>query len=151
MTHEEYVESARERVVDTARSMLEGRLCFIDGARQLASLRNEAAVRDDDVDFMVFVAIASETDDFPTGSARQYWSKDALDKLDPDFKAAQSWAKRVGSEACEALIRRFHAKEFGQQRIAYNGGSPNNHTGADDPGTFASGGPNDTTSDKSHQ
>jgi hypothetical protein len=107
MTHEEYVESVRERVASIARSMLEGHLCFLDGARQLASLRDEAAVRDDDADFMVFVAIASETDDFPTGSARQYWSKNALDKLDPAYKAAQSWAKRVGSEACEALIRRF--------------------------------------------
>jgi hypothetical protein len=108
ITHESYVASVRKRVVETAQSMLDGQLNFLEGARMLSDLRNEAAVRDDDSDFMTFVAIDSETDDLPIGAVRQHWSKEVLDKLDPEYKEAEVWAKKFGSEACESLIRRFH-------------------------------------------
>ena len=108
ITNESYVASIRKRVVDTARSMLNGDLNFLEGARNLVDLRHEAAVRDDDADFMVFVAIDSETDDLPTGAARQQWPLDVLEKLDPEYKKAEAWAKEFGSQACESLIRRFH-------------------------------------------
>ena len=59
-------------------------------------------------DFMAFVAIDSETDDLPIGDVRKYWSKEALDKLDPEIKKAEEWAKNFGLKECESLVRRFH-------------------------------------------
>jgi len=109
ITNERYVASVRERVVATARSMLEGTLSFLEGARTLSALRFEAGVREDDSDFMTFVAIDSENDDLPLGVVCKYWSKEALDKLDPEIKEAEEWAKNFASKACESLVRRFHA------------------------------------------
>ncbi len=108
ITNESYVATVRERVVATARSMVDGSFSFLEGARTLSALRHDAAVREDDSDFMTFVAIDSETDDLPIGAIRQHWSQEALDKLDPEIKEAEEWARKVGLEACESLIRRFH-------------------------------------------
>jgi hypothetical protein len=108
ITHESYVASVRERVVETARSMLNGDLNFLEGARTLVDLRHEAAVRDDDSDFMVFVAIDSETDNLPIGAIRQHWPQEVLEKLEPEYRKAEGWAKEFGTLACESLIRRFH-------------------------------------------
>jgi len=106
---EQQVSIIRQRIVDTAQRMLKGSLSGIEGARILASLRHEAAVREDDPDFMVFVAIASETDDFPADAARQYWSTEALEKLDPTYHQAEKWALDYGKKACESLVHRFIA------------------------------------------
>jgi len=81
ITQEVYVASVRKQVVETAQSMLSGKLSFLEGARLLYGLRHDAAVRDDDADFMAFVVINSETDALPIGTVRQYWSHDALEKL----------------------------------------------------------------------
>jgi hypothetical protein len=108
MSHEEYVATVRALAAETARSMIEGNLGFLEGARVLSSLRHEAEISDDDVDFMAFVVIDSETDGFPIGEVRKHWSIEALDKLDPEIKEAQEWARGVGFEACQSLILRFH-------------------------------------------
>lgn len=108
ITHEAYVASVRKLVGDTAQSMLSGKLSFLEGARSLSSLRHEAAILHDDADFMVFVAISSETDVLPIGKVRQFWSHDALEKLDTEIIEAELWAKKLGGDACESLIRRFH-------------------------------------------
>ncbi|MES2072634.1 MAG: DUF2489 domain-containing protein [Pseudomonadota bacterium] len=110
MTNETYVLSIRQRVVVAAGAMLNGTLSFLAGSRLLAALRHEAAVREDDADFRVFVAIDSETDDLPIGTVRQYWDKQALEKLEPEIQAAEVWAKEQGSKACESLISRFQEK-----------------------------------------
>lgn len=108
ITHEVYVSSVRKQVVDIAKSILNGKMSFVEGARLLSSLRPEAAVHDEDADFMVFAAIDSETDSLPIGTVRQYWSNDALEKLDTEIIEAELSAKRLGGDACESLILRFH-------------------------------------------
>lgn len=108
MSHEEYVATVRVRAAETARSMIDGNLSFLEGARVLSSLRHDAEVSDGDDDFMAFVVIDSETDDIPIGEVRQHWSIDALNKLDPEIKEAEEWARGVGFEACQSLVRRFH-------------------------------------------
>lgn len=62
ITNETYTLSVRKRVGAVAFGMLSGEVGFIEGAIELASLRHEAAVEENDSDFMVFVVIASETD-----------------------------------------------------------------------------------------
>jgi hypothetical protein len=106
-THGEYVRSVRQQVVSTAQAMLDGRLSFLIGSRQLAGLRHETDITDDDADFLIFVAIDSETDAFPLGSVREHWDQRALAKLEPKIKEAEFWASTVGADACRSLIARF--------------------------------------------
>lgn len=107
MTHEQYVASVRKRVVAIANEMLNGRTPFLEGAIKLSSLLPEAEMDQRDEDVMAFALISSETDDLPLGSARDYWSAEALERLQPDIDKATEWAKKVGSSACQSLIRRF--------------------------------------------
>jgi hypothetical protein len=107
MTHQEYVEDVRCRIVEVARRMLEKRLSFIEGARELSELSHEADVAKDDDDFEVFRLIDSETDALPRGEVRKHWSDSALRKLQPEIKRAERWACKEGTEACVRLIKRF--------------------------------------------
>lgn len=109
ITHEAYVAQVRAEVVDTAKKMLTGELDFLEGARRLVDLRHEAAVRNDDPDFMKFVAIDSETDALPIGRVRREWPDDVLQKLQPEIDNATVWAREFGGAACESLVRRFSA------------------------------------------
>jgi len=111
ITNEQYVYSVRQCVVEIARAMLAGQLSFLSGSRTLATLRHEAGVRDDDADFMTFVAIDSETDELPIGQVREYWDSAALEKLEPEIQAAEGWAKEIGKSACVALIARYGAQK----------------------------------------
>lgn len=107
ISHEDYVKSVRDQVVKTATAMQDGEISYLLGARKLDALRHEAAVKDDDADFRVFVAIASETDDFPLGTVRQLWDNDALARLQPEIDAAEIWAKEQAAPICANLIQRF--------------------------------------------
>lgn len=109
ITNESYILSVRKRVGAVAFGMLSGEVGFIEGSIELASLRHEAAVEENDPDFMAFVVIASETDNLPTGASRALWSKEALAKHQPEIDAAIMWAKKVGLAACYSLAGRFHA------------------------------------------
>lgn len=87
--------------------MLDGRLSFLIGSRRLAALRHETDTAADDTDFMVFVAIDSETDALPLGAVREHWDQSALARLEPEIKKAEYWASTVGADACRSLIARF--------------------------------------------
>lgn len=50
ITHEVYVSSVRKQVVDIAKSILNRKMSFFEGARLLSSLRHEAPVHDYDAD-----------------------------------------------------------------------------------------------------
>ena len=107
MSHEQYVESVRLKVVETARAMLDGQMSYLLGARRLDSLRHDVSVSDDDADFMVFVAIASDTDDYPLGPVRELWDQEALERLQPEIDAAERWAKEQSMMTCAKLVQRF--------------------------------------------
>ena len=107
MSREQYLQSVRNKIVETAQAMLNGDIDYLIGARRLASLRHDASVKDDDEDFTVFVAIASETDDFPLGSVRARWDRQALDRLQPEIDAAEAWARKRAELVCQNLIKRF--------------------------------------------
>jgi hypothetical protein len=107
MTHEQYVASVRKSICDIANEMLDGRTPFLEGSIRLSSLLAEAEIDLHDEDVMAFTLISSETDNLPLGSAREHWSVEALERLQPDFDKATEWAKEVGSSACQSLIRRF--------------------------------------------
>lgn len=107
LTHEEYILAARSRVVETAKRMLSGEISFLDGANTLCSLRFEVGIKEDDPDFLTFVGIDSETHNYPMREARQHWTKDALERLEPEIDQLEDWAKEAGQAPCQSLIRRF--------------------------------------------
>ena len=109
VTNESYLAAARKRVAAVASDMLSGQTPFLEGARELSSLRHEAAVDEGDEDFLVFVAIDSDTDSLPIGDQRKHWSHESLLKLQPQIDDAIAWAKAVGSDACTSLLKRFGA------------------------------------------
>jgi hypothetical protein len=106
-THEEYARSVRLQVISTAQAMLDGQLNFLIGSRRLAALRYETDAAADDADFMIFVAIDSETDALPLGAVREHWDHDALARLEPEIEEAEHWATTAGADACRSLIARF--------------------------------------------
>ncbi len=106
MSHEQYVEATRLKVVETAQAMLNGQMSYLLGARRLDSLRHEVSVSDD-ADLMVFAAIASNTDDYPLGPVCELWDKQALERLQPEIDAAERWAKERSMSTCAKLVQRF--------------------------------------------
>ncbi|MBL0122806.1 MAG: DUF2489 domain-containing protein [Betaproteobacteria bacterium] len=86
MTHDEYVAQVRMRVANVAQRMLDEKLSFIEGAREICALRDEVDVPQDDGDFAVFDLIESETDALPFGPVRKHWSPTALENLEPEFR-----------------------------------------------------------------
>jgi hypothetical protein len=87
--------------------MLDGQLSVLIGARRLAILYYETDIAADDVDFLMFVAIDSETDSLPLGAVREHWDQSALARLESQIKQAELWASNVGNNACRSLIARF--------------------------------------------
>lgn len=87
--------------------MLDGQLSFLIGSRRLAALRHEMDAAANDADFLVFVAIHSETDGLPLGAVREHWDQDALARLEPDIEEAEHWAANVGAGSCRSLVARF--------------------------------------------
>jgi hypothetical protein len=68
MTHEEYIAMQRRHVADLARRILAREIDVLDGSSQIARLRYELDVDDNNVDIMAFVLVESETDALPIGS-----------------------------------------------------------------------------------
>ena len=109
MSHEEYVEKKRKRVSELTSGMLDGSIHYLEGAIELSSLRFEVAVSEDDADFIAFAGIASEIDNLPIGASRKYWSKEALDRHEPEIQAAIKWAREFSLPQCKSLLERFSA------------------------------------------
>jgi len=66
-------EHTKNAVVSNAEAILAGDLGIIAGCVRLAALAHDAVPNwAADKDFVVFGALASETDHLPTGSARKY-------------------------------------------------------------------------------
>jgi len=109
MSHEEYVEKKRKRVSEIAKGMLDGTIHYLEGAIELSSLRHEVEVAEDDPDFIAFVAVASEIDHLPIGVPSQYWSKEALERHEPEIQESIKWAKEFSLNQCKSLAERFSA------------------------------------------
>jgi hypothetical protein len=101
----------RRQIVSTAQAMLDGQVRFLTGSRRMAALRHEADTAADDADFLIFVAIDSETDALPLDAVREHWDQGALARLEPEIEEAERWACTIGSDACRSLIARFGAPE----------------------------------------
>ena len=100
-------EVARQNLVALCRAMLAGELSFFEGAIQVCALSSSIRVSENDPDIMAFVVIESETDHLPPLKTQPLWSTNALQRLQPELKETEAWAKSFASEACKNLIERF--------------------------------------------
>ncbi len=107
MSTEADVAAARQKIVETAHAILDGRLSFIQGARRINRLSVDADVPDFDPDLTCFVLIDSETDTLPLGEVQKLWQPAALAKLQPEIERSEQWAREIGWAACQSLIARF--------------------------------------------
>jgi hypothetical protein len=110
-TREAFSESVRRQIVATAQAMLDGQLSFLLGSRLLAPLRPQTDAARFDHDFLIFVAIDSQTAALPLGAVRESRDQPALDRLQPEIDEAEQWASTVGANACRSLIARFGEHE----------------------------------------
>ena len=109
MSHEEYVEKKRQRASEVASGMLDGSVHYLEGAIELSSLRFEVGLPEDDQDFLAFTGVSSEVDHLPIGAPRQHWSKEALDRHEPEIQKSIKWAKEISLSECKSIVERFNA------------------------------------------
>jgi len=108
ISHEEFIEKQRKRSIEVARGMLDGSIHYLEGAIELSSLRFEVGLPDNDKDFLAFTGVSSEVDHLPIGTPRQYWSKEALERHEPEIQQSIRWAKEVSLSKCKSIIERFN-------------------------------------------
>jgi hypothetical protein len=107
LSEEAITRRVRATVAALARRALNREVSTIVAARELAALRHRVGVGEGDSDFLVCVAIDSETDALPLGPVRQYWAADALARKDQEIAEAEVWAMEVGEAAFRNILRRF--------------------------------------------
>lgn len=101
----------QRRLVSLAQAMLDGKVSFLEGAVQVLAIKNRLTERSGrDPDFEAFLVIQSETDHLPLNAQRPLWSPEALERLEPQFKRTEEWARSFASQACKNLIERFSLK-----------------------------------------
>ena len=98
---------AKNKIVATARAMIEGEISFIEGARKINGLGYLAGLGEFDGNLIVFTSIDSQTDALPMGKVRELWNPDALNKLLPEIDDAERWARDEAITHCRNLIERF--------------------------------------------
>lgn len=108
MTHEEYLQKQRKKVVFLASKMLDGSVDYLEGSIEISSLRFELGAPENDEDLLAFSLISSETDHLPIGSVKLQWSKEALLRLEPEYEKSTRWAKEVSIKNCQNLVERFN-------------------------------------------
>lgn len=93
-----------------AREVLAGDRGVIEGSVELARYAHDI-VPDWrlDPDFVIFGALASETDHLPFGEARSRWSSAALARADADIETISEAYRAKVQTACANLIARFGA------------------------------------------
>ena len=90
-----------------AKGLLDGTEPYMASVRKLSSLRHSISEDGRDPDFMVFLAIDSETDHLPPDQVRESCSQAWLARCDQEAKDVQAFYQDSVRSACKNLLRRF--------------------------------------------
>ena len=91
-----------------AAEMLDGCTSFLRGAIIIRGLESSiGGVTFPDEDFIVFYRIVSETGHLPLPKQQPLWQPEALDRIKPEIKEKEYWARTEATQACKNLIQRF--------------------------------------------
>ena len=104
------------RLAAEARGLLDGTVGVLEAARTIEDSigflcspyqRMCALPPDCDADFTTFHQICNESIHLPVGAARQFWSSDALARVDPELKRLEEkWRERAVSAAND-LVQKY--------------------------------------------
>jgi hypothetical protein len=99
---------AKEKMANIAGRMLAGEVGLLEGTRQLADLsRSLSKVEASDPDVLTFVAVDSELDDIPFGSARERWAPEALAEKDRQRDEYLERAREAIESSCRIIVARY--------------------------------------------
>jgi hypothetical protein len=109
MLSDEISRSNTRKAVEVARRILSGDIGMIAGCRQLAAL-GDSVVPDCrvDTDFVVFVAVKSESDALPLEDQRHNWDPSAYDAKQVEVARFESDVREDVLKACRSVVARFH-------------------------------------------
>ena len=96
----------RLKIANLAQFVLNGQLSFIEGCRSINALGSDADLRDDP-DFIVIVAVESETDELPALSELENWHPDVRAERKLEWESAEQWAVTTATHALRNLVNRF--------------------------------------------
>lgn len=96
----------QKKIVETCQSLVNDDINFIEGCRQLVTLRNQLNL-ENDPDFLPFVGVASETDDYPEPSIRENFSSDYLKRIDEEVSDYIALTHPSIADACSVLISKY--------------------------------------------
>jgi len=102
-----FPQEGRRAIVSAAQCMLAGKVPFLEGVQTLAALRFVASKDGLDPDFMLFVAILSQTDHLPLRHTRQYCAPEWLQKCDAEEQSVQAFYSADVHQQCQKLVTRF--------------------------------------------
>ena len=98
------------KAVDLAWGILTEKLDPIEGCRLLASLQHELGLADD-INFLVFVAVASDADEWPPADVRSRFSGKMLARVDLEMAEYLGQMRPSILAACSELIRTLESAE----------------------------------------
>ena|ERR1041385_8564757 len=104
MKNEDYI---RGKIVAICEAVVAEEIGIIAASRRLSALGLELFGRHDE-DFILFVAVDSETDHLPVDIERKNWSAEALKRKDVEIAEAEALYKNDVIAACTKLIGRFN-------------------------------------------
>jgi hypothetical protein len=102
-----YVQFARADVAKIAKSMIDGEIRPLLGARLLCYRFQQLKDEIDPETWRFIIGVASETDGLPIGPERSHWAPEALSEKD---KEADDYEQRVGDgllQVAQELVTRF--------------------------------------------
>ena len=101
-------DETRTTAVATANAIINGELGLIQGCIRLSSLAHDLVPDwSVDQDFVIVGGVASEADDLPTGSTREYWSQTALGREDKKIAEYETRIRETVLAACRNIASRF--------------------------------------------
>jgi hypothetical protein len=105
MTHDEYIASRWERLVEILLAMKFESNNLTKLCREATYIRYERKQYENEL-FFPFVALDSDTDAYPVGEVRALWAQDSLEKMDREREATEARYRSWILDAAEEL-RRF--------------------------------------------
>jgi hypothetical protein len=103
-----YLASLHRHIVAAAAGALDGTLSVTEAARALTAIGHELRLSYEQP-FLLFVGIASETDEFPLGEVRDRWNPAKLVELDAERSVYENRVRPRVVAACEELLRKYAA------------------------------------------
>lgn len=96
----------RKKIVGICQSLINNDINLVEGCRRLVSLRYQFDL-EDDPDFLPFVGVASETDDYPELNIRDNFSEDYLKRVDEEISDYINLARPSIIDACHVLVSKY--------------------------------------------